>query len=131
MANSMVDLFAKQGQAPWVDFIQRKVLHDAGLKPYVEIATAVGTLAGVPSASRWTRLPFGIQADKVTRDLERIVEVACEEHVSQPFELRPFEDTTRFGERTRDDHEAFRALELVERALERHESARVDDADAA
>ena len=36
MANSMVDLFAKQGQSPWLDFIQRSMLNDGGLERYVE-----------------------------------------------------------------------------------------------
>ena len=36
MANSMIDLYEKQGQSPWLDFIRRNMLLDGGLKRYVE-----------------------------------------------------------------------------------------------
>ncbi|HYM15372.1 MAG TPA: transaldolase [Dehalococcoidia bacterium] len=36
MANPMIDLFAKQGQSPWLDFIRRNMLEDGGLRRYVE-----------------------------------------------------------------------------------------------
>ncbi len=36
MANSLVELFAKQGQSPWLDFIRRNMLADGGLRRYVE-----------------------------------------------------------------------------------------------
>ena len=36
MANTMVDLYEKQGQSPWLDFIRRNMLLDGGLKRYVE-----------------------------------------------------------------------------------------------
>jgi len=36
MANSVQDLFTKQGQSPWLDFIRRNMLEDGGLKRYVE-----------------------------------------------------------------------------------------------
>lgn len=36
MANTMVDLYDKQGQSPWLDFIRRSMLLDGGLKRYVE-----------------------------------------------------------------------------------------------
>lgn len=36
MANSMVELYEKQQQSPWLDFIRRNMLHDGGLKRYVE-----------------------------------------------------------------------------------------------
>lgn len=36
MANSMVELYNKQRQAPWLDFIRRNMLHDGGMKRYIE-----------------------------------------------------------------------------------------------
>ena len=36
MANPMVDLYEKQRQSPWLDFIRRNMLHDGGLKRYIE-----------------------------------------------------------------------------------------------
>lgn len=36
MANSMVELYDKQGQSPWLDFIRRNMLHDGGLKRYID-----------------------------------------------------------------------------------------------
>ncbi len=36
MANSMVELYEKQRQSPWLDFIRRNMLHDGGLKRYVD-----------------------------------------------------------------------------------------------
>jgi transaldolase / glucose-6-phosphate isomerase len=36
MANPMVELFDKQGQSPWLDFIRRNMLHDGGMKRYIE-----------------------------------------------------------------------------------------------
>ena len=36
MANSMVELYDKQRQSPWLDFIRRNMLHDGGLKRYID-----------------------------------------------------------------------------------------------
>lgn len=36
MANPMVELYGTQGQSPWLDFIRRSMLHDGGLKRYIE-----------------------------------------------------------------------------------------------
>ena len=36
MADSLVELYDKQGQSPWLDFIRRNMLHDGGLRRYVE-----------------------------------------------------------------------------------------------
>lgn len=36
MANPMTDLYDKQRQSPWLDFIRRNMLHDGGMKRYVE-----------------------------------------------------------------------------------------------
>ena len=36
MPNPMQDLFEKQRQSPWLDFIRRNMLNDGGLKRYVE-----------------------------------------------------------------------------------------------
>jgi len=36
MANTLVELFAKQGQSPWLDFIRRNMLNDGGLKRLTE-----------------------------------------------------------------------------------------------
>ena len=36
MANPMIELYDKQGQSPWLDFIRRNMLHDGGLKRYIE-----------------------------------------------------------------------------------------------
>ncbi len=36
MANTMVELYEKQGQSPWLDFIRRNMLLDGGLKRYVD-----------------------------------------------------------------------------------------------
>jgi transaldolase len=36
MANPMVELYEKQRQSPWLDFIRRNMLNDGGLKRYVE-----------------------------------------------------------------------------------------------
>ncbi len=36
MGNPMVDLYEKQRQSPWLDFIRRDMLHDGGLKRYIE-----------------------------------------------------------------------------------------------
>lgn len=35
MANPMVELFEKQGQSPWLDFIRRNMLHDGDMKRYI------------------------------------------------------------------------------------------------
>jgi transaldolase/glucose-6-phosphate isomerase len=45
MANSLVDLYEKQGQAPWLDFIRRNILLDGGLKRYVEQSGIRGVTA--------------------------------------------------------------------------------------
>jgi transaldolase len=36
MANTMVELYEKQRQSPWLDFIRRNMLNDGGLKRYIE-----------------------------------------------------------------------------------------------
>jgi transaldolase/glucose-6-phosphate isomerase len=36
MANVLQDLFRKQGQSPWLDFIRRNMLEDGGLKRYMD-----------------------------------------------------------------------------------------------
>jgi transaldolase/glucose-6-phosphate isomerase len=36
MANPLVELYEKQGQSPWLDFIRRNMLNDGGLKRYIE-----------------------------------------------------------------------------------------------
>jgi transaldolase len=36
MANPMIELSDKQGQSPWLDFIRRNMLHDGGMKRYIE-----------------------------------------------------------------------------------------------
>jgi len=36
MANAIVELYARQGQSPWLDFIRRNMLSDGGLRRYVE-----------------------------------------------------------------------------------------------
>ena len=36
MANPMVELYQKQRQSPWLDFIRRNMLHDGGMKRYIE-----------------------------------------------------------------------------------------------
>lgn len=36
MANVLVELYAKQGQSPWLDFIRRNMLNDGGLKRLTE-----------------------------------------------------------------------------------------------
>ena len=36
MANPMVELFDKQQQSPWLDFIRRNMLHDGGMQRYIE-----------------------------------------------------------------------------------------------
>ena len=36
MANPMVELYEKQDQSPWLDFIRRNMLNDGGLKRYIE-----------------------------------------------------------------------------------------------
>ena len=36
MPNPMIELYEKQKQSPWLDFIRRNMLHDGGLKRYVQ-----------------------------------------------------------------------------------------------
>jgi transaldolase len=36
MGSALVDLYEKQGQSPWLDFIRRDMLEDGGLRRYVE-----------------------------------------------------------------------------------------------
>ena len=69
MSNSMRELYEKQRQSPWLDFIRRNMLEDGGLKRYVEEDGIRGVTANPTIFEK--AIGAGTDYDEQIRDLVR------------------------------------------------------------